>query len=152
MDINKVTLMGNVGGDPTFHQMQNGDQLCKFSVATSRKWNDKSTGDKKEDTQWHNVVVFNKYLVDVVERFIVKGTRIYLEGESRTRSYEKDGVTRYITEVLVPSMRGELIVIARGKNWDDQQSSSPSPRPLPPPGSSGSYESNESPFDDDIPF
>lgn len=122
MDLNKVCLMGHVGKDPSFHQMGSGTDLCKFSVATSRKWRDKGTGERKEDTSWHNVVVFSPYLVEkVCHPWLKKGTRVYIEGELKTRSYEKDGETKWITEVIVPQIKGELFVIEKGKGWDTNE-------------------------------
>jgi single-strand DNA-binding protein len=119
MDLNKGIIMGNVGQDPKYHDMRDNEQLCKFSVATSRKWKNKNTGEQMEDTQWHNVVIFNKYLVTICKQYVQKGTRVYIEGEIKTRSYDKDGHTNYITELTVPAIKGELIVIARGKGWDE---------------------------------
>ena len=143
MDLNRGIIMGYVGREPTFHQMNSGDNLCKFSVATSRKWKEKGTGDSKEETQWHNIVIFNKYLVDLCERFVQKGTRVYIEGEIKTRTYEKDGETRYITELCVPQVKGELIIVEKGKGWTENQRSARTPAPEVHPDSS---------FDDDIPF
>jgi len=110
--------MGHVGQEPTYHAMQSGTELCKFSVATSRKWKDKGSGERKEDTSWHNIVVFNPYLVDICRAWLQKGTRVYLEGELKTRTYEKDGEKKYITEVVVPQVKGELFVIEKGKGWN----------------------------------
>ena len=118
IDINKVTLMGHVGQEPTYHAMQSGTELCKFSVATSRKWKDKSSGERKDDTSWHSIVVFNPYLVDICRAWLQKGTRVYLEGELKTRTYEKDGEKKYITEVIVPQVKGELFIIEKGKGWN----------------------------------
>jgi single-strand DNA-binding protein len=145
MDINKVTLMGHVGQEPTFHKMANSD-LAKFSMATSRKWKDKATGEKKEETSWHNIVVFNPYLVDVVRNWIQKGSRVYIEGELKTRSYDKEGVKKYITEIIIPQVKGELFVIEKGKGWDTNET----------PGAErkrGSGSNAPQRFeDDDIPF
>jgi len=119
MDLNRVTIIGNVGQDPDYHDMKNDEQLCKFGVATTRKWKDKSTGEQREATQWHNVVIFNKYLVKLCKQFVQKGTRIFLEGESITRRYDKEGTTHFINEVTVPAVKGELIILARGKGWGE---------------------------------
>lgn len=147
MDLNKVMLIGNVGADPEYHDMGNDKQLARFSLATSRKW--KKGGELHEDVSWHNVVVFNPYLLDVVKKFVQKGTRLYLEGETKTRSYEKDGAKQYITEVIVPQVRGEIMVIARGKGWDDSNSN-PADRPSQPASGSSSPPLDD--YDDDIPF
>lgn len=150
MDLNKLQLIGNVGRDPEFHQMGNGKDLAKFSVATTRKWKDKNSGETREQTSWHNIVVFNEYLVSIVKQFVQKGTRVYVEGEVQTRSYEKDGETKYITEVNVPQVKGEIIVIARGKGWDDE------PRHPADQNTGNDYNpatgGPPDEFDDDIPF
>lgn len=111
--------MGRLGKSPTYHAMQSGTELCKFSMATSRKWKDKATGETKEDTAWHNIVVFSPYLVEKVCRtWLQKGTKVYIEGEVKTRSYEKEGEKKWITEIVVPQMKGEIIIIDKGKGWD----------------------------------
>lgn len=145
MDLNRAIVMGHVGREPTYHHMRNTDgQLCKFSVATSRKWKDKASGEQKEETQWHNIVIFNKYLVDLCERFVQKGTRVYIEGEIKTRKYVKDDIDHYITEIAVPQVKGELIIVEKGKGWGDKTSSS-QPTDYAKPPSPDDY-------DDDIPF
>ena len=153
MDLNRATIVGNCGTDPKYHSMQNGKRMAKFSVATSRKW--KQNGELVEDVQWHNIIVFNPYLIEkVVEPMLQKGTRVFLEGEIKTRSYEKDGVTQYITEIIVPQIRGEILVLARGKDGDHPSSGGPSHEPdrgSTSASSSGSYAPPDE-FDDDIPF
>lgn len=154
MDLNRVTIIGNVGQDPDYHDMKNGEQLCKFGVATTRKWKDKASGEPKEQTQWHNVVIFNKYLVKLCKQFVQKGTRIFLEGESITRKYEKDGTTHYINELTVPAVKGELIILARGKGWNDNEPRHSSDREDPHKKWKGDYDNagQSQEFDDDIPF
>ena len=148
MDLNKVMLIGNVGADPEYHQMSGDKELARFSLATSRKW--KKDGQQHEDTSWHNIVVFNPYLIDkVIKKFVQKGTRLYLEGEIKTRSYEKDGNKQFITEIIVPQIRGEMMVIARGKGWDDSDSN-PADRPSSPTYEPSSQQPED--YDDDIPF
>jgi single-strand DNA-binding protein len=150
-------LMGHVGQDPTFHQMGAGGQLAKFSVATTRRWNDKATGQKKEDTSWHNIVVFSPFLVTVVENWIQKGSRVYIEGELKTRSYEKDGEKKWITEIILPQIKGELFVIEKGKGWDTNET--PGSERGRGGGSGGPQQAGRvaskatgGDFDDDIPF
>ena len=152
MDLNRVTLMGHVGQEPTYHAMSSGGELCKFSIATSRRWKDKQSGEKREDTSWHNIVVFNPYLVTICNNWLQKGTRVYVEGELKTRKYEKDGATRYITEVIVPQVKGELFVIEKGKGWDTNETPGSQRRGS---GSTGGGLQKPTPpddFDDDIPF
>lgn len=119
-DINHVQLRGNVGKDPEFFTMGSGDELAKFSLATSRKWKDKN-GDWAEDTSWHNIVVFNKYLVETVRDKVRKGSRVDLWGEVKTRSYEKDSQVRYVTEIVVPNFTGKLEVIPKAPKQGQQQ-------------------------------
>lgn len=160
MDLNKVVIMGHIGQEPTYHAMQSGTDLCKFSVATSRRWKNKQTGEKQEDTSWHNIVVFNPYLVDICRSWLQKGTQVYLEGELKTRTYDKDGEKKYITEVIVPQVKGELFVISKGKGWDvnetpgserSRSSSSGGPRQMGEAVSQGMKKGGNE-FDDDIPF
>ena len=158
MDLNKVTLMGHVGQEPTYHMMGSGTNLCKFSIATSRKWKDKNSGERKEDTSWHNIVVFNPYLVTICENWLAKGTRVYIEGELKTRTYDKDGEKKYITEVVVPQVKGELFVIEKGKGWKTNET--PGSERGRGGGSGGPVQAGQAvdvgnrggDFDDDIPF
>jgi single-strand DNA-binding protein len=110
--------MGNVGKDPEFHTFKSGDMIGKIRLATTERW--KKDGEKQEKTQWHNVVVKNKHLVEVVERFVQKGTRILLQGKSETRMYkDADGNDKYVTEVVLAPYHGHLQIEARGKGWSD---------------------------------
>lgn len=97
--VNKVILIGHLGKDPEVRRLENGDAVANFSLATSETWKDRNTGEKKEKTEWHNVVTWRK-LAEVVEKYVKKGTQVYIEGKLQTRSWEKDGVTRYTTEIL----------------------------------------------------
>lgn len=156
MDLNEVRLIGNIGRDPEFFDMQSGGRLCKFSMATTRKWKDKTSGETKSETQWHNVVVFNKYLVEVCANMAQKGTRVVVGGELTTRSYEKDGSTRYITEIRIPTIGGILNIEARGKGWNDTQPTSASGQSNPSQQSNdqwrADYDNATQDFDDGIPF
>jgi single-strand DNA-binding protein len=112
--VNKAIIVGNVGKDPDVRSMQSGGSVASFSVATSKSWKDKATGEKKEQTDWHNVVVFNEHLVRVVEQYVHKGTKLYVEGEMRTRKYtDRDGIERYRTEVVLGAFKAQLIVLDR---------------------------------------
>lgn len=97
-NLNQAQLIGRVGKEPEIRTLQNDNQVANFSLATSDKWVDKSTGEMKEKTEWHNIVVWGK-LVDVVEKYVYKGQLIFIQGQLQTRSWEKDGVTRYSTEI-----------------------------------------------------
>lgn len=150
--VNKVMLVGNVGKDPEVRAMQNGDKVASFSLATSERWKDKNTGERKERTEWHNVVVFNEGLVRVVEQFVKKGSRLYVEGAIQTRKWQdKDGRDRYSTEVVLQRFRGEIQLLDTRR--DDDEDAQPAevrreynPIPSGPPPSTGAM------INDDIPF
>jgi single-strand DNA-binding protein len=102
--INKVILVGNAGNDPEFRVMPNGNGVANVSLATSETWKDKSTGDQQEKTEWHRVIFFNR-LAEIVEQYIKKGSKLYIEGRLQTRSWEQDGVKRYTTEIVASEMQ-----------------------------------------------
>jgi len=109
MNVNKQILIGRVGKNPDVKQLDKG-KMARFSLATSEK-HKTSDGQIKEDTEWHNVVIWDDKLVDVVSKYVQKGMLLYLEGKSKTRSYEKDGVTKYVTEVVLEKYRGVLNIL-----------------------------------------
>ena len=121
--VNKVILLGNLGQDPDIRTMQNGKKVCTFSIATSNSWKDKDTGEKKEKTEWHRVVVFNEGLVGVVENYIKKGTKLYIEGALQTRKWTDDsGTEKYTTEILIQGYGGGIdIVSAKGNNQEQSE-------------------------------
>ena len=121
--VNKVILLGNLGQDPDIRTMQNGKKVCTFSIATSNSWKDKDTGEKKEKTEWHRVVVFNEGLVGVVENYIKKGTKLYIEGSLQTRKWTDDsGTEKYTTEILIQGYGGRIdIVSAKGNNQEQSE-------------------------------
>ena len=107
--VNKVILVGNLGKDPDVRRLNSGDQVVSFSVATSETWRDKTSGERKESTEWHNVVIFNENLGKVAEQYCKKGTKVYLEGQLQTRKWQdQSGNDRYTTEVVLQRFRGEL--------------------------------------------
>lgn len=109
--VNKVILIGNIGNDPEIKTMQSGDRVANFSVATSESWKDKATGERKERTEWHRVVVFNQGLMNVCENYLKKGSKVYVEGQVETRNYEKDGQKIYTTEIVLRPFRGEITML-----------------------------------------
>ena len=121
--VNKVILLGNLGQDPDIRTMQNGKKVCTFSIATSNSWKDKDTGEKKEKTEWHRVVVFNEGLVGVVENYIKKGTKLYIEGALQTRKWTDDsGTEKYTTEIVIQGYGGRIdIVSAKGNNQEQSE-------------------------------
>lgn len=111
--INKVTLLGNLGKDPVIRTAQNGSKIASFSLATSDIWNDKQTGERRERTEWHSVVIFNEYLVTIVEKYVRKGSKIYIEGKLQTRKWtDQQGIERFITEVILDRFNGEIVLLS----------------------------------------
>tara|TARA_Y100001001_G_scaffold158034_1_gene176960 strand:+ start:1065 stop:1565 length:501 start_codon:yes stop_codon:yes gene_type:complete len=109
--VNKVILVGNLGADPEVRMMQSGDKVINLSVATSESWKDRSSGERREKTEWHRVVIFNQGLVTVCENYLRKGSKIYLEGQLETRSWEQDGQKKYTTEIVLRPYKGELTML-----------------------------------------
>lgn len=117
--VNKVILIGNLGRDPEIRTMQNGGKVCNMTVATSESWKDKASGERKERTEWNRVVVFNERLSEVAEKYLRKGSRVYIEGALQTREWtDKDGAKRYTTEVVVQQFRGELVLLDSKRDGD----------------------------------
>ena len=121
--VNKVILIGNLGRDPESRTMPSGDKVISFSIATTESWRDKSTGEKKEKTEWHNISIFNENLGRVAEQYCKKGSKVYIEGQLQTREYtDRDGNQRKATEVVLQRFRGELTLLdsrGRGAGADD---------------------------------
>ncbi|MDQ0507084.1 single-stranded DNA-binding protein [Xanthobacter agilis] len=109
--VNKVIIVGNLGRDPEVRSFQSGGRVCNLRIATSESWRDKATGERKDRTEWHQVAIFNENLVSVAERFLRKGSKVYIEGQLETRKYEKDGRDVYVTEVVLRPFRGELTLL-----------------------------------------
>jgi len=110
--VNKVILVGNLGKDPEIRTLQSGTKVANLSVATSETWNDRQSGERKERTEWHRVVIFNERLADIAERFLRKGRKVYLEGALETRKYtDQSGQEKYTTEVVLRNFRGELTLL-----------------------------------------
>lgn len=159
--VNKVILVGNLGNDPDIRTMQSGDKVCNLSIATSESWKDKTSGEKKERTEWHRVVIFNQGILGIAERFLKKGSKVYIEGQLESRKYtDKDGQEKYTTEVVLRPYRGELTLLdgrsggegsgsGGGRDYGNEMSGGSSGgRPALSPAMS----SSASNFDDDIPF
>jgi single-strand DNA-binding protein len=110
--VNKVILVGNLGKDPEVRRMTSGDPVVNLSIATSETWRDKASGEKKEKTEWHRVVIFNKNLAEVAEKYLKKGAKVYVEGQLQTRKWtDKDGQEKFSTEVVLQNFRGELTML-----------------------------------------
>lgn len=114
--VNKVILLGTLGKDPDVKSFPSGDRIAELSVATSERWTDKSTGEKKEKTEWSRVVIRNDGLVKVAENYLSKGSKVYIEGQLQTREWtDKDGSKRYATEIVIGKFKGELTLLSEGK-------------------------------------
>jgi len=145
-------IIGNLGNDPDMRYMPSGDAVANFSVATTEKWKDKQTGEQKEQTEWHRVNVFGR-LAEICGEYLHKGSKVYIEGSVHTRSYEKDGIKRYSTEVKGRTMK---MLDSRSDNQQSGGSSNPNPTNGSKEGEYGQQQPQQGPgpddFDDDIPF
>ena len=153
--INKVILVGNAGNDPEFRVMPNGNGVANVSLATSETWKDKSTGDQQEKTEWHRVIFFNR-LAEIVEQYIKKGSKLYIEGRLQTRSWEQDGVKRYTTEIVASEMQ---MLDSRGggdnsfgQGQGQGGGAAPAARSSSTSAAPQAAPANFDNFDDDIPF
>jgi single-strand DNA-binding protein len=148
--VNKVMLIGHVGGDPDIRFSQSGAKIATFSMATTEYWKDKATGERKSVSQWHRIVIFNENLANIVESYVKKGSKIYIEGALQSRKYTgNDGVEKSITEVVLSQFRGELQILD-SKPSDNQESSQTSNA-----NNATSKQTNDSSLDDlddSIPF
>ena len=110
--VNKVIIIGNLGKDPEVRFMPDGSKIAGFSVATSENWKDKTSGERKEKTEWHKIAIMNERLADVAEKYLRKGSKVYLEGQLQTQKWtDKNGQERYTTEVVLGKFRGELVLL-----------------------------------------
>lgn len=118
--VNKVILVGNLGRDPEVRRLNSGEPVASLRIATSESWRDKASGERRERTEWHNVVIFNENLVRIAEQYLRKGSKVYVEGQLQTRKYQdKDGQERYVTEVVLQRFRGELTILDSRGGEDD---------------------------------
>lgn len=165
--VNKVIIIGNLGRDPEIRSFQNGGRVARFPVATSESWKDRNSGERREKTEWHNISVFNDGLIGVIERYVKKGSKVYLEGQLETRKWQdQQGNDRYSTEVVLRPYRGELTLLdgrgdgggmaagggygaggGGGGGYD-----SPPMREPTGGGNRGSFNPGPTDLDDDIPF
>ena len=153
--VNKVILLGNLGRDPEIRSTQSGSKMATFSMATSKRWKDKNTQEQRDKTSWHNIVVFGDGLADIVEKYVKKGSKIYVEGELQTRKWQdQDGNDRYTTEVVLQGFNSNLTLLdsrnATNNIEDQETNTDQSGSSFENPTSSKNSDSSES--DDDIPF
>ncbi len=155
--VNKVILVGNLGRDPEVRRLNSGEPVVNLRIATSESWRDKASGERREKTEWHNVVIFNENLAKVAEQYLRKGSKVYLEGQLQTRKYtDKDGAEKYTTEVVLQRFRGELTMLdgkgegggARASDDGDSFTSGAGSRRV----AEGPRESFSADLDDEIPF
>ena len=148
--LNKVLLIGRLGSDPEIKQMVNGKNVARLSLATSNTWKDKNTGEKKEKTEWHRVVIFNEGLVNVVQQYVKKGTQVYIEGQLTTRKWkdEKSGLDRYSTEVVLQGFNSSFkILSSKNSQTTSSQENISEKSSLPNDAKTSSND-----LDDEIPF
>lgn len=174
--VNRVTLIGNLGKDPEIRNFQNGGKMANMTVATSENWTDKASGEKKSRTEWHRISIFQERLVDVVEKYLKKGAKVYIEGQLETRKYtDQSGQEKYSTEIVLRPFKGELVMLSgdRGDprsegdrqfgqphhghgpdpDWQqDQRTTSRLPNPGQQRAVGGNPPQRDLPLDDDIPF
>ena len=173
--VNKVILVGNLGRDPEVRRLGSGEPVVNLRIATSETWRDKQTGERKERTEWHSVVIFNENLAKVAEQYLKKGSKVYLEGQLQTRKWQdQSGVEKYTTEIVLQRFRGELTILdSRGQGGSEEYGegggsvedragggsfgrSSPmgggGAAPRQPAMSGGGGRSSSTNLDDDIPF
>lgn len=157
--VNKVILVGNLGRDPEVRHTQDGKPIVNLSIATSETWRDRGTGERKERTEWHRVVIFNENLAKVAEQYLKKGSTVYVEGQLQTRKYtDNSGVEKYSTEVVLQNFRGELTMLGGragggdsggfGGGGDDFGQSAPIERPR----GGGKAQNFPRDLDDEVPF
>ena len=165
--VNKVTLVGNLGKDPESRSFQNGGKVVNLTVATSETWTDRNSGERKEKTEWHKVVIKNEKVADTAEKYLKKGAKVYIEGTLETRKWmdQASGQEKYTTEVVIGPFRGDMVMLGGrgdegggGGGGYEARSASPSPRQQPArgpaPAGGPSWDSNKAggDLDDEIPF
>ncbi len=152
MSVNKVILLGNVGRDPEIRELPNGGRVANFSIATEERWRDKQTGEQRERTEWHRIVVFNPMLIDIVDDRVFKGTRVYLEGQLQTRRWQDpSGYDRFTTEIALQRFGSRIIVLNERRYDDGHGEDVPRGRGSSAPGRIGT-EHTPHDYDDEVPF
>jgi single-strand DNA-binding protein len=148
--VNKVILVGNLGRDPEVRSTQDGAKIVQLSLATSESWNDRASGERRERTEWHRVVIFNERLAEVAEKYLHKGSKLYVEGQLQTRKWQdKEGLDRYTTEIVLGRFRGELTMLDSRSSEGGGYGGGPSEEPVAAGAGGGGGASD---LDDEIPF
>ena len=148
--LNKVQLIGRLGADPEIKQMVNGKNIARLSIATSQSWKDKSTGERKEKTEWHRVVIFNEGLINIIQQYLKKGANVYLEGQLVTRKWrdEKSGQDKYSTEIVLQGYNSSLTMLDGKNKSNNSNEASQTKSALP----NDEISQDNSDLDDEIPF
>ena len=154
MSVNKVILVGNVGKDPEVRSMSNGNEVASFSLATTDYWKDKNSGERKDKTEWHNIVIFSQGLVNVVKNYVKKGSKLYIEGALQTRKWtDKQGADKYTTEIVLQGFNSTLQMLdSRNSSSSESYSKSSSDSGQSKSSSGGEGGFVDETMDDDIPF
>lgn len=156
--LNCVTLIGNLGKDPEIRHTQDGRAIANLSVATSENWTDKHTGEKREKTEWHRVVCFNENLSTIMEKYLKKGSKVYIEGKLQTRKWtDKDGVDRYVTEIIMQGFDGKLVMLSSAEKGGApdhaaSETTGTTAQKKPAAADQGARSSMRGEMDDEIPF
>jgi single-strand DNA-binding protein len=153
--VNKVTLVGNLGKDPEIRNAQSGMKIVNLTLATSDSWNDKASGERKEQTEWHRIVIMNDRLADVAEKYLKKGSKVYLEGKLQTRKWtDNSGQEKYTTEVLLGRFGAEMVLLDRNPNSSEDYAARSTPaKPAAARAGASSWDAKpEVDLDDEIPF
>ena len=154
--LNKVILIGNLGKDPEVRSFQNGGRVCNLTIATSESWKDKESSEIRQKTEWHRIVVFNDKLIELIEKYIHKGSKIHVEGQLETRKYtdEASGVEKYTTEVVLKPFRGDLTILdSKSENNQNSQETITEDKEIKDQKSNkSSVDELATELDDDIPF
>jgi single-strand DNA-binding protein len=153
MSINKVILVGNVGGDPEIRSTQDGREIASFTLATSDSWKDKNTGEKKDKTEWHRIVIFSQGLIGIVKNYVKKGSKLYIEGSLQTRKWtDNAGVEKYTTEVVLQNYGGTMQMLDSNRGSQNSSSNNTSNNDFSSNNSRSQNNVSAEEIDDDIPF
>ena len=151
--VNKVIIVGNLGRDPEVRRMQSGDRVANLRIATSESWRDKQSGERREKTEWHSVSVMNDRLAEVCEKYLRKGSKVYVEGQLETRKWQdKEGQERYTTEVVIGRFKGELTILDSRAGEGEHAEAPPAGNAAPAAAKSAPPAGRAPDLDDDIPF
>jgi single-strand DNA-binding protein len=156
--VNKVIIIGNLGRDPEVRNTQSGSKIVNLSVATSETWKDRASGERREKTEWHRVVIFNEQIADLAKKYLRKGSKIYVEGQVQTRKWtDNDGIEKYTTEIVLQRYRGILNMLdthsgGDGENWSPDQIGNNGDKLASPEPTGNSNVPDASPFGEDFPI